>query len=61
VTALILSCQMILGTFFLSILGIRRAHHPATPAPEESAPAAADGTGAIAATSAAEKAASTPD
>jgi hypothetical protein len=28
---------MILGTFFLSILGIRRAHHPATPAPEESA------------------------
>lgn len=29
VTALILSCQMILGTFFLSILGIRRARHPA--------------------------------
>jgi hypothetical protein len=49
VTALILSCQMILGTFFLSILGIRRAHHPATPAPEESAAAAADGAGAAAA------------
>jgi glycosyltransferase involved in cell wall biosynthesis len=27
-TALILSCQLILGTFFLSILGIHRAHHP---------------------------------
>ena len=27
VTALILSCQMILGTFFLSILGIRRTRH----------------------------------
>ncbi|MGP7996207.1 MAG: glycosyltransferase family 2 protein [Streptosporangiaceae bacterium] len=26
-TALVLSCQMILGTFFLSILGIRRAGH----------------------------------
>ena len=77
VTALILSCQMILGTFFLSILGIRRAHHPATPAPEESAApgadgvrvaaadgaraAAADGAGAIAATGAAEKAATRPD
>jgi hypothetical protein len=32
VTALILSCQMVLGTFFLSILGIRRARHPAAPA-----------------------------
>ena len=42
VTALILSCQMILGTFFLSILGIRRAHHPVAPAPEEGAAAAAD-------------------
>ncbi|MDR0344977.1 MAG: glycosyltransferase family 2 protein [Nocardiopsaceae bacterium] len=31
VTALILSCQMILGTFFLSILGIRRTHHAAAP------------------------------
>jgi nucleotide sugar dehydrogenase len=28
VTALILSCQMILGAFFLSILGIRRTEHP---------------------------------
>jgi hypothetical protein len=28
VTALILSCQMILGTFFLSILSIRRTRHP---------------------------------
>jgi hypothetical protein len=28
VTALVLSCQMILGTFFLSILGIRRTRHP---------------------------------
>jgi hypothetical protein len=27
-TALVLSCQMILGTFFLSILGIRRARQP---------------------------------
>ena len=29
VTALIFSCQIILGTFFLSILGIRRTRHPA--------------------------------
>jgi hypothetical protein len=29
VTALIISCQIILGTFFLSILGIRRTRHPA--------------------------------
>jgi hypothetical protein len=28
VTALILSCQLILGAFFLSILGIRRTRHP---------------------------------
>ena len=28
VTALIVSCQIILGTFFLSILGIRRTRHP---------------------------------
>jgi hypothetical protein len=28
VTALIVSCQMIFGTFFLSILGIRRTRHP---------------------------------
>jgi glycosyltransferase involved in cell wall biosynthesis len=30
VTALIVSCQVILGTFFLSILGIRHTRHPAT-------------------------------
>ncbi|GAA0945342.1 glycosyltransferase family 2 protein [Actinocorallia libanotica] len=29
-TALMMSCQMILGTAFLSILGIRRASHPGT-------------------------------
>ncbi len=29
VTALVMSCQIILGTFFLSILGIRRTRHPA--------------------------------
>src|ERR1700733_13152297 len=29
VTALVLSCQLILGTFFLSILGIRHTRHPA--------------------------------
>jgi len=29
VTALILSCQVVLGTFFLSILGIRHTRHPA--------------------------------
>ena len=27
-TALVLSCQVILGTFFISILGIRRVHQP---------------------------------
>ena len=26
-TALILSCQLILGTFFLSILGIKQTRH----------------------------------
>jgi hypothetical protein len=31
-TALVLSCQVILGTFFVSILGIRRAHQPLLPA-----------------------------
>jgi Glycosyl transferase family 2 len=30
VTALIVSCQVILGTFFLSILGIKHTRHPAT-------------------------------
>jgi Glycosyl transferase family 2 len=33
VTALIVSCQVILGTFFLSILGIRHTRHPATVSP----------------------------
>jgi len=28
VTALIVSCQVILGTFFLSILGIKHTRHP---------------------------------
>jgi hypothetical protein len=41
VTALILSCQMILGTFFLSILGVRRAHHPAAAAVRETTGSAA--------------------
>jgi hypothetical protein len=27
VTALVLSCQLILGTFFLSILGIKQTRH----------------------------------
>jgi hypothetical protein len=39
VTALILSCQAILGTFFLSILGIRRARQP-VPAAGQPGPAA---------------------
>ncbi len=34
VTALILSWQTVLGTFFLSILGIRRTRHPAMESPE---------------------------
>ena len=33
VTALIVSCQVILGTFFLSILGIKHTRHPVTVAP----------------------------
>jgi hypothetical protein len=33
VTALIVSCQVILGTFFLSILGIKHTRHPVTQAP----------------------------
>jgi len=40
VTALMLSCQLILGTFFLSILGIRRTRHPAAAAPGDGQPAA---------------------
>jgi hypothetical protein len=27
-TALVVSCQVIFGTFFMSILGIRRTRHP---------------------------------
>jgi hypothetical protein len=46
VTALIVSCQVILGTFFLSILGIKHARHPVAdlplPAPG-AAPAGGDG------------------
>ncbi len=68
VTALILSCQMILGTFFLSILGIRRAHHPAVPAPDgqdaarvAEPPAAAAGNGSRRLTAATEKAAARRD
>jgi hypothetical protein len=34
-TALVLSCQVILGTFFVSILGIRRAHQPLLPADDD--------------------------
>jgi hypothetical protein len=33
VTALIVSCQVILGTFFLSILGIKHTRHPAIVSP----------------------------
>ena len=33
VTALIVSCQVILGTFFLSILGIKHTRHPVTARP----------------------------
>jgi hypothetical protein len=33
VTALIVSCQVVLGTFFLSILGIKHTRHPVTAAP----------------------------
>jgi glycosyltransferase involved in cell wall biosynthesis len=33
VTALMVSCQVILGTFFLSILGIKHARHPALVSP----------------------------
>ena len=32
-TALIVSCQVILGTFFLSILGIKHTRHPVTVSP----------------------------
>jgi hypothetical protein len=30
VTALIVSCQVVFGTFFLSILGIKHTRHPVT-------------------------------
>jgi hypothetical protein len=33
VTALMVSCQVILGTFFLSILGIKHTRHPVTVSP----------------------------
>jgi hypothetical protein len=33
VTALIVSSQVILGTFFLSILGIKHTRHPVTESP----------------------------
>jgi hypothetical protein len=43
VTALIVSCQVVLGTFFLSILGIKHTRHPVTaasaPVPASSVPA----------------------
>src|ERR1700689_272175 len=35
VTALMVSCQVVLGTFFLSILGIRHTRHPAMAAAEQ--------------------------
>src|ERR1700729_3280299 len=38
VTALIVSCQVILGTFFLSILGIKHTRHPVTASQAPSAP-----------------------
>jgi hypothetical protein len=43
VTALILSCQLILGAFFLSILGIRRTRHPALPEVDHSGTGAPTG------------------
>jgi hypothetical protein len=48
VTALIVSCQVILGTFFLSILGIKHTRHPVTappaPVPGDGEPGAAKNT-----------------
>jgi hypothetical protein len=41
VTALVVSCQVILGTFFLSILGIKHTRHPVTVSPP-SVPNSAD-------------------
>ena len=37
VTALMVSCQVILGTFFLSILGIKHTRHPVTVSPPSDA------------------------
>src|SRR5690242_16427795 len=45
VTALIVSCQVILGTFFLSILGIKHTRHPVTAPP---APVPGDGERSVA-------------
>jgi glycosyltransferase involved in cell wall biosynthesis len=42
VTALIVSSQVILGTFFLSILGIKHTRHPVTAAPPAAATDAAN-------------------
>src|SRR6202050_4908231 len=39
VTALVVSCQVILGTFFLSILGIKHTRHPVTASQAPSPPA----------------------
>jgi hypothetical protein len=38
VTALMVSCQVVLGTFFLSILGIRHTRHPAIGSPRSVPP-----------------------
>ena len=38
VTALIVSSQVVLGTFFLSILGIRHTRHPAIGSPQSVPP-----------------------
>jgi len=38
VTALIVSCQVVLGTFFLSILGIKHVRHPAMGSPRSVPP-----------------------
>jgi hypothetical protein len=42
VTALIVSCQVILSTFFLSILGIKHTRHPVTLAAQVAAEDALD-------------------
>ncbi|HEV2936738.1 MAG TPA: glycosyltransferase family 2 protein [Streptosporangiaceae bacterium] len=45
VTALIVSCQVILGTFFLSILGIKHTRHPVTVSPPSVRSSAGQGGG----------------